>query len=89
MPRRLRTREREAVSRLELIQGTLLSENGVTSVTLSAQSGVDPLRIGRPGIMYTPLDLPAVRNGDVLTFRHAIVLCGICGGMEGACGCQT
>jgi hypothetical protein len=77
------------MSKIEIIEGHLLNEDGVTPVTMAAHLGVDPLRLGRPGIQYTPMDMPPVRDGDMLTFRHAIMLCGRCGGYEGMCGCES
>jgi len=38
-------------------------------------------------VSMSPLDMPQVRNGDMLTFQHAILFC-TCGGLEGACGCE-
>lgn len=77
------------MSKIDLVEGTLLSEDGVTPVTVAAHVGVDPLRIGWPGIAYTPLDMPAVRDGDVLTFRHTYLLCGRCGTLETECRCNS
>jgi len=72
--------------KIEIIEGHLLSEDGVAPVMLSAHT-MRESPFGIPAIQYTPLDMPQVRNGDMLTFQHAILFC-TCGGLEGACGCE-
>lgn len=72
--------------KIELIEGMLLSTDGVGPVTVSAHTAPDPIGLG-PGILYQPLDMSAMGNGDVLTFSHAISLCGTCGRPEGICEC--
>lgn len=77
------------VSKLDLLQGHVFNEDGVTPVTVAAEVGVDPLGLGRRGIVYTPMNMPDMRNGDMLTFTHAVILCPVCGRLEGDCGCHS
>lgn len=73
------------MSKLEIIEGHVLSEDGVAAIPIGVHTTPDAMGLGYPGIVYHPLE--NVRNGDMLTFSHAILLCH-CGGIQGACGCE-
>jgi len=67
-------------SRLDMIEGVHMSEDGVGPVPISA-------RTWQNGVVRFDLLGGEIRNGDVIQFTHAIRLCGTCGGVDGACGC--
>ena len=74
--------------KIDLIEGHMLSEDGVAPVLLSAHTSRNALDLGYPGIVYTPLEMPPMSNGDMLTFRHTVLLCSRCGRLEGICECE-